>query len=132
MRSKLVQRHYCDHCSKGFFKKPSCFNHEITCFSNPKRQCPFCITDNVEPKPVAELLKVLEEHGDAALPTLRELTGNCPGCIMAALIQHYNACKHLDPEERPWIEFKYKEEVAEWHSNQDPWKTFGDPSQIPF
>lgn len=80
MRTKTVKRHYCDHCSKGFFKRPSAEAHEKMCFRNPLRECPFC-ENSPEFKPDFERF--------AAIPRdERESTGGeCPWCLMGCCVR---------------------------------------------
>lgn len=72
---------------------------------NPSRKCGMCDTMGEEQQPMAELLAILpdpspfwieDELGltfrststiDEAIDKLRNITGNCPACILAALRQ---------------------------------------------
>jgi len=43
MRSRKVWRYYCDHCSRGHWKKQDCAEHEARCYLNPKtKSCATC------------------------------------------------------------------------------------------
>lgn len=43
MKSKKVMRYYCDHCSRGHWKKDACLEHEKRCYFNPNiRACGTC------------------------------------------------------------------------------------------
>lgn len=116
MRTKRVNRYYCDFCKKAGQSKPSMERHESGCTLNPNRVCRVCKMDRPEfargearQRPIAELLALLPAHSElfevegdyangyfppsatpvvnAALPALREACGNCPACILAALRQ---------------------------------------------
>jgi hypothetical protein len=39
MHSKKVLRYYCDHCGKGFWRKPLSLEHEKICYYNPENEC---------------------------------------------------------------------------------------------
>ena len=117
MKAKLVKRYYCDFCRKSGGSAGHMRRHESACTMNPNRVCRVCkmahgdlgAGEGVQ-SPIAQLLALLpdpapfrykhqetngtqyyeDELGDetnAALPELRDTTGNCPACIMAALRQ---------------------------------------------
>jgi len=85
--------------------------HEKHCTLNPNRECGLCDIIGESPRPMVELLAVVPKcadykTGDApwnidhdkyeqasreALAKLRELTNNCPACILAALRQSKNS-----------------------------------------
>lgn len=113
MKAVKRWRYYCDFCKKagqsGFHMK----NHESSCTMNPQRQCKLCAHLNGgNGTPLPEMLALLPDpaqfidrvpSGDfydsyddderlraavhASLPALRELTEDCPVCILAALRQ---------------------------------------------
>lgn len=109
MRTKRVNRYYCDFCKKAGQSKFHMAKHEERCTLNPCRVCRMCELSQGEQKPMAELLALLPElqtepeissedghayfHPDQtgdvndALKALRKATGNCPVCILAALRQ---------------------------------------------
>ena len=107
MRKVKRWRYYCDHCKKTGGSGGHIANHEKGCTLNPNRTCGVCGMLEVDQKPIAQLLSVLpdgkkfiEEETDNLIsygtlettvekymPKLRELTENCPACIMAALRQ---------------------------------------------
>src|SRR3990167_11005425 len=107
MRAVQRWRYYCDFCKKagqsGFHMK----NHESVCTLNPVRVCKMCaLLDGRSAADMTELLAVLPDPAlhmvlttysrdelrldddaitpliAAALPVLRELTHNCPVCIL--------------------------------------------------
>ena len=117
MRTRRVNRYYCDFCKKAGCSKYHLARHEAACTMNPKRICRVCkmLADGetagedhrpdtaalVRLLPTPEQFRVVDEHcpsfsnfsgelttaTNAALPKLRETCGNCPACIMAALRQ---------------------------------------------
>jgi hypothetical protein len=106
MRTKKVNRYWCDFCNKGMLSSSGMKNHENHCTKNPNRACKVCsLIDSVTidmttlisilPSSIAyhadytnsELYRKLYVDTEAAMPKLREITNNCPACIMAALRQ---------------------------------------------
>jgi len=108
MRKVKRWRYYCDFCKKAGGSGRHIARHEKWCTMNPDRICGVCGMLEVNQKPISELLAVIpnskdyeieSEYGDRifigklpvdvekAMPALRELTENCPACIMAALRQ---------------------------------------------
>lgn len=107
--------------------------HEKHCTMNPNRECRLCEIIGESPRPMAELLAVVprlayydygvspypdyaayEKATIAALPKLRELTNNCPACILAALRQAKNT--QLGPDH---FDF-FKESKAFLKENNNP------------
>ncbi len=108
MRRKKMWRYYCDYCKKANCSGASIKKHESRCTLNPNRACGFC---GILEQPQSDLVKAMEllpepkdylkEHCESGLysyvglekavedvmPKLRDFVGNCPACIMAALIQ---------------------------------------------
>ena len=102
MKSKRVWRYYCEFCGKANCSKPSIEQHEKHCTMNPNRHCRMCeITHRVQ-VPIEEMKAVLPagpdpsdpegcsqpQHLDTSIKKLREITGNCPACMLAALRQN--------------------------------------------
>ena len=104
MRSKTVIRYYCDHCSKGGFRKPDMMQHELTCTLNPKRCCYLCefqtgtertakiIAEFKQRTDVEELeyptAKATHQTESAdAIKWLMEQTAQCPACALSLLRQ---------------------------------------------
>jgi hypothetical protein len=110
MKEKTVVHYICEFCGKVQHKRSSMARHEKHCTKNPNRECRMCDAIGESPTPMPELLAVLpdpkskkyidDKHRyagtiydllkvdtEAALPKLRELTSNCPACMMAALRQ---------------------------------------------
>ncbi len=112
MRTRLVKRHWCDHCNKAGLQERAMVLHEKHCTLNPDRDCRVCgligASMKVGAARMAELVALLPKYvpyeGDswgnatpayiafcdsltAAMPALRKETDNCPACIMAAIRQ---------------------------------------------
>lgn len=116
MRTKQVNRYYCDHCNKGSLTKSSMVQHEARCARNPGRICGFCKEAGVTQSPTEFLITGLQTGG---LDRLRVVANGCPACILAAILQE----RALHPEgEVEWIEgFDYKQEAAAWRQEcQEP------------
>ncbi len=84
MRAKTVKRFFCDHCSKGMFRKKSMERHESICFHNPNRSA--CILCELH-KEKTELPTVLDEAYKQSLDALRTAANHCPACIFSAIIR---------------------------------------------
>ena len=108
MRTKLVTRYYCDHCSRGSLTKSSMVAHESRCFRNPNRKCELCV--EVVECSATELNAAFAEGG---LPLLREKAHGCPACILSALMQGSAG----DSED--WHDFDYKKEKEAWDKEQN-------------
>ena len=118
MKVKKVNRYWCEFCKKAGLSSGHMRRHENGCTLNPGRICGVCKMDHgdfsptnpAEQKPITEMIallpdsdkfKVDNETGgfyfsndltkavNEALPKLREASGNCPACIMAALRQRH-------------------------------------------
>lgn len=107
MRVKKVNRYYCDFCRKAGCSAGHLKRHETSCTANPNRVCNVCKMVEGVQKPIAELLAVLPK-GDSAVKALRELTNNCPACILAALRQSgcaaYSSFRFVDEMASVWSE----------------------------
>lgn len=57
--------------------------------------------------------KLIKAMKDGGLKQLREVTNNCPACILAGLIQYRKAFPP-DPEDNSWESFDYKAEREKW------------------
>ena len=119
MRTKTVTRYFCDHCSKGMFKKPSIAAHEAVCYRNPKRHCSRCLSAPdyaISP----ERRKAILEDGEKC----QTKAGECPDCLMAMVIQ-YNT--RLDCEAKAfgaWVNYdmeRFRSDRRDWddeHQNE--------------
>ena len=115
MITKKLNRYYCEYCKKSGCNANVIRKHESACTLNPNRVCRVCLMDHGdsvkgegEQKPIIDLMALLPdpllflaigeydfkfykdgltETVNSALPLLREVSGDCPACIMAALRQ---------------------------------------------
>lgn len=97
MKTKTVTRYYCDHCSKGSFKRTSMDHHERTCFNNPKRVCPLCGSRNQHK---------VREYSEIMAPVVT-IEAECPHCLLSVLVQ---GNKGQDPSE---MTYYTKEQLEE-------------------
>ena len=77
MKTRTVKRHYCDHCRKASFQRPSMERHEAACFKNPNRKCPVCF-DAEEHKP----------DWDSKTNTVSAIGAECPACLVSKVVMH--------------------------------------------
>ena len=101
MKTKRVNRYYCDYCKKSGCSSYWIREHEKHCTMNPKRDCRMCAImqtayDNEPQVEMGKLLACLDDvHYDETqsvfamlnISKLKETAQNCPACIMAALRQ---------------------------------------------
>lgn len=103
MKTKLVNRYYCDFCNKSGCNAGWINKHERGCTKNPNRECGVCKFMQVEQVPLATLIAMLpctaswsreEWESDrltvelnAAVKSIRSVANECPACIMAAVRQ---------------------------------------------
>lgn len=88
MRTKRVNRYYCDHCGKGGCSAGHMRKHEQRCCASPTRVCGMCEVatgGRHQQRPIEELIAALREGDTAAL---REAAHGCPACMLAAIIQN--------------------------------------------
>jgi hypothetical protein len=87
MKTKIVNRYYCDHCRKGMYRKPAMERHEAICFSNRNRWCLKCA--KAPENAITEARKKeLIELARTQKPI--EVTGQeCPDCLLAYCIQSF-------------------------------------------
>ena len=107
MKTRKVNRYYCEFCKKANCSAPSIKKHEERCTMNPNRKCGYCHLLKQEQPNLAEIIALLpdiekykRDEGSLVivdngcveeiariLPIIREKTGNCPACIMAVFRQ---------------------------------------------
>lgn len=109
MRTKRVNRYYCDFCKKAGCSAGHIAHHERRCTMNPERECGVCpLVDSSETRPMGKLTALLPDPeafvenrdtewegisdditpiANESLPELRNATENCPACILAAIRQ---------------------------------------------
>jgi len=102
MRTKRVNRYYCDFCKKSGCSAGHMRRHEERCTMNPNRKCGVCsLREECDPDtaalvallpPLASITPEPQTNAYEAslaktMPKLREAADGCPGCILAALKQ---------------------------------------------
>ena len=109
MRTKKVNRYYCDFCKKSGCSGGHIKRHEKRCTMNPARECGMCKMLGQEPPDLQSLIALLptvetqrrKDYSDdgrnsydyficideASQKALREASGACPACMMAAIRQ---------------------------------------------
>lgn len=88
MRKKRVWQYWCDHCGKHNLSAASIAQHEKYCTKNPARVCRMCKASGGEQLPIKELAECIDiSLPDEGLDRLRHASGNCPACMLAALLQ---------------------------------------------
>lgn len=107
MKTKTATRYYCDYCERSSDSASHMARHEKHCTMNPERQCRVCGFLELHQKPMIVLrgcfpiktdVMVQDEFGytvtylgslkiGEGLTKLRELTENCPACILATIRQ---------------------------------------------
>jgi hypothetical protein len=104
MKDKMVHRYYCDFCKKSGCGKYAMEQHELHCTMNPGRSCGMCAMVGEKQADTESMLDVLPDGLDnprdellrveikKQMPILREITHNCPACILAALRQSHLEC----------------------------------------
>ena len=121
MRTKKVNRYYCDYCKKSGCAAGHMKRHEERCTKNPNRMCGVCAMRELPQPSMAELLDTLpepvttdDEYGfcatgvpglEEAMKVLYDKTEGCPACTMAALRQ-----KGIPI---PMTKFDFKSEMAQ-------------------
>lgn len=88
MTRRQVWQYWCDHCGKHNLSAASIAQHEKHCTKNPARVCRMCKASGGEQLPIEELAKCIDiSLPDEGLDRLRDASGNCPACMLAALRQ---------------------------------------------
>ena len=110
MRTKKVNRYWCDFCDRASLSAGWTRRHESRCTKNPARVCGLCEFLGLEQADTQSLIAILpdpaplkrpqyddqgrecyhlwdglEEAVEAVMPKLREAANHCPACIMAAI-----------------------------------------------
>jgi hypothetical protein len=117
MNKKKVWRYYCEFCKKSGCSAGHLKKHEKGCTANPNRECGLCRTAGLEQEPTAKLVSILMEKipVEEQMKKLRDITENCPACILSAIRQ--SGLQHWDFDEDgiekgPNYNFDYKKEAA--------------------
>lgn len=89
MKTKRVNRYYCDHCKKSGCSAYHIRVHEASCTANPERVCRMCEFKS----PLSAMISILRQPGTTTadwkqkMIAVREEAENCPACILAAIRQ---------------------------------------------
>ena len=125
MRVKKVNRYYCEFCKKAGCSGGHMKHHEERCTMNPNRICGVCKMLEQEQPKLADIIKLLpdpqkfkkidqwetetwdglSEAINGVMPNIREASGNCPVCILAAFRQAKINLSFVD-------DFDFKKEMA--------------------
>lgn len=109
MKTKKVNRYYCDYCKKSGCSAPHMRKHEERCTMNPRRRCGVCGLLEEAQVPLEPLVQVFRKspagqldgpagsyryfsdamaaESNDALADVRVAANNCPACILAAIRQ---------------------------------------------
>lgn len=126
MTKKQVWRYECEFCGKKGLSAGHMKAHEASCTANPARVCRMHVNYALPQKPMPELRAALNTNlPDCGLKALRELTDNCPMCILATIRQSGAFKWDGDPESPPpTIDFDFKAEV------KSAWDTINDAKAV--
>ena len=120
MTKRRVWRYYCAFCKKGGLSSYWMRKHELACTANPDRVCGVCRHAGFNQKPLSVLRACLNTRNPiVGMEDLRDLSENCPACILAALRQA--GILKFDPESPPPdINFDFKAEIKDfWQTQND-------------
>lgn len=120
LTKKQVWQYRCDHCGKRNLSAGHMGRHEKHCTANPERACRVHAYFSQPQLAVTELRMAINTMlPDCGMGKLRELAGNCPACILAALRQ--SGILKFDPDGPPLeLGFDYKSEMqAVWNRVND-------------
>jgi len=129
MRTKKVNRYWCDFCNRASLQAACTRRHESRCTLNPERVCGLCAFLELEQAKLPELVAILpdpeplkriqtddlgrevwhdyvglEEAVERVLPQLRAAAHDCPACILAAIRQRGIPAPEI-------TSFKFKDEM---------------------
>lgn len=123
MKRRRCWRYQCDHCKKAGCSGGHIARHERACTANPNRVCRMCALVGETHKPMTELFAPIAtavefftpkpgEPDEIDVRGLRELTKNCPACILAALRQfkHPTTGENISAS----VDFDFKAECKVW------------------
>jgi len=135
---KVIKKnvYYCDFCNKRLLSTSAMNKHEKHCTRNINRECRLCECGVTLPETVAELkkrFKIVEKERiipfygitekylsvewtgkEITMDEIRDITDNCPNCILAILnlvgLNRYYFAEKTDGA----FEFDYKKEVNDY------------------
>ena len=125
MTRRQVWQYWCSFCGKHNLSAASIAQHEKHCTKNPARICRMCEASGGEQLPMEELAKCIDiSLPDEGLKGLRDASGGCPACMLAALLQcgahkpgytlmTKGAVRFCVPN-MPETEFDFKAECRAW------------------
>ncbi len=129
-----VWRFYCEFCGRGSCSGGHIAKHERGCTANPNRECGICKAAGLVQHPMKELIIALLSGKQLTLSNaadyqsgmraLRNMTEDCPACILAAIRQSGIQRRADDWKEGdecpPDLKFDFKKELGEfWQEYQD-------------
>jgi hypothetical protein len=108
MNKKRVWQYQCEFCGKKNYSAGHMKKHESICTMNPHRVCGFCalLGDNLPHK--SDILVAAALKGEFYL---RDVTENCPACILAGIRQSGLLNKYYDRPDK----FKSADEDYPWY-----------------
>jgi hypothetical protein len=147
MRTKKVNRYYCEFCGKSNCSAPSISKHEKRCTLNPHRYCGMHYMLDLRQPSIPVMLLMLPEPSDfwrehteydsgnakpyiwggfedsleaamkQVMPRLREFADNCPACLLTALRMKGIPVSLTDLD--------FKKECKDWWAtfNEDNWRS---------
>lgn len=113
MRREKRWRYYCDHCKKSGGSAYHLKRHEERCTANPDRKCGICDNIGDSPRPIKELIIAIGSGGEQGLERVRDISINCPACILAAIRQSGINDKGAEQ----FIEYDFHKELASFWSD---------------
>lgn len=109
MKTKKVNRYYCEHCPKSGCNAGHIKEHESKCCRNPGRVCKVCGTKS---RDYSDLVKQFEASAHDT-DKLGDLVDGCPYCTLAVILQ---AQKGQDLDQA-W-EWNFTDARSEWFNNE--------------
>lgn len=131
MTRRQVYRYYCEFCKKAGCSGGHIRKHEKGCTANPGRVCGLCAHVKADQAPLADLASAFDKsQKDFGLTRARELSHNCPACILSAIRSSKANEWFLDfagQEEAPSLEFDFPAEMKRfWQSVNEAEAAMGD------
>lgn len=122
MKRKQVWRYYCEHCGKGGCSASHMRDHEDCCTANPNRFCNLHVHTGEDQPSIPELIAALTSCGENwknGMNKLREVSHNCPVCILSALRQ---SGRGIEIESCLDEGFDYKRELKAFWDDLEEWR----------
>ncbi len=119
-------KYYCDYCKKSSGRKDIITKHEKHCTMNPDRVCGLCSYIGIEQVPMNILINILASYEvsiEDRMHNLRNITNECPACILAAIRQSRICIYDEDDNPTPdHIDFNFQQELKyfwEFYNDND-------------